>query len=164
MKAISLWQPWASAIPLQLKRIETRGWSTNVRGRIAIHAAKRWTKEEKQFHAARRRAGDALPEVLPLGALVGTALLVRVATTESLVHTVSALEQMYGNYEAGRFGWILKDIVALPEPIPFNGRQGFFSVPDDLFPEEARRPMQDAQLALDPACAWPFPVSAHAER
>lgn len=26
MKCISLWQPWASAIACELKRIETRSW------------------------------------------------------------------------------------------------------------------------------------------
>ncbi|HVM07165.1 MAG TPA: ASCH domain-containing protein [Acidimicrobiales bacterium] len=40
MKAISLWQPWASLIAYGVKTIETRSWSTPYRGRIAIHAAK----------------------------------------------------------------------------------------------------------------------------
>lgn len=38
--AISLWQPWATLIGLREKRIETRGWYTDKRGWIAIHAAK----------------------------------------------------------------------------------------------------------------------------
>jgi hypothetical protein len=41
MKAISLSQPWASAIALDLKSIETRSWQTKYRGRIAIHASAR---------------------------------------------------------------------------------------------------------------------------
>ncbi|RYX84273.1 ASCH domain-containing protein [bacterium] len=40
MKAISLWQPWASLIAIGAKRVETRGWSTSYRGPLAIHAAK----------------------------------------------------------------------------------------------------------------------------
>lgn len=28
MRALSLWQPWASAIAAGAKKIETRGWST----------------------------------------------------------------------------------------------------------------------------------------
>jgi hypothetical protein len=39
MKAISLWNPWAYAVPLGLKGVETRSWATNYRGPIAIHAA-----------------------------------------------------------------------------------------------------------------------------
>jgi hypothetical protein len=38
---ITLWQPWASLIALDLKRYETRSWATNYRGKLAIHAAKR---------------------------------------------------------------------------------------------------------------------------
>ena len=36
MKAISLWQPWASAVSVGSKRIETRHWSTNHRGPICF--------------------------------------------------------------------------------------------------------------------------------
>ena len=41
MKALSLWQPHAQAIMLGLKIYETRGWSTDYRGPIAIHSAKK---------------------------------------------------------------------------------------------------------------------------
>lgn len=44
MRIISLWQPWASAISLGLKQFETRSWSTNYSGLLAIHAAKRSCK------------------------------------------------------------------------------------------------------------------------
>ncbi len=39
MKAIVLWQPWASLVALGVKTIETRSWSTKYRGPLAIHAA-----------------------------------------------------------------------------------------------------------------------------
>lgn len=41
MKAISLHQPWATAMALGLKKIETRGRLTHVRGQLVIHAASR---------------------------------------------------------------------------------------------------------------------------
>lgn len=41
MKAITLWQPWASLIAIGAKKYETRSWKTNYRGPIAIHAAKK---------------------------------------------------------------------------------------------------------------------------
>lgn len=40
MKALTLWQPWASLVALGVKSIETRSWSTPYRGQLAIHAAK----------------------------------------------------------------------------------------------------------------------------
>jgi activating signal cointegrator 1 len=164
MKCISLWQPWASAIPLLLKRIETRDWSTKVRGRIGIHAAKRWTGAEQRFATARRRAGDPLPDPMPLGAIVCTVDLWDVLPSEMLVaRGLSDLEQMYGNYAPGRFGWLTRDVFALPEPIPYVGKQGFFNVPDELFPGEALKPARTPQASLlNPAAAWPFPV-AHKE-
>ncbi len=61
MKAISLWQPWASAIgphPEQ-KHLETRSWQTPYRGWLAIHAAKRWTKEQ-QWVLQHGEAGSSL--------------------------------------------------------------------------------------------------------
>lgn len=39
MKAITVWQPWASLLACGAKRYETRGWATRYRGPIAIHAA-----------------------------------------------------------------------------------------------------------------------------
>jgi len=41
MKIITLWQPWAALVALNLKRYETRSWPTNYRGPLLIHAAKR---------------------------------------------------------------------------------------------------------------------------
>jgi len=41
MKAITLWQPWASLLATEAKQYETRSWATKYRGLIAIHAAKK---------------------------------------------------------------------------------------------------------------------------
>jgi hypothetical protein len=41
MKALTLWQPWATAIALGLKHYETRTWFVGYRGDLAIHAAKK---------------------------------------------------------------------------------------------------------------------------
>jgi hypothetical protein len=85
MKAISLWQPWASLMAIGAKRIETRHWYTHQRGLVAIHAAKRWTREEQSliehngtFFAALERHGiDHLSHFpLPLGAIVAVGELI----------------------------------------------------------------------------------------
>ncbi|MFV0399180.1 MAG: ASCH domain-containing protein [Oscillospiraceae bacterium] len=41
MKAITIWQPWASLLACGAKKYETRSWVTSYRGPIAIHAAAR---------------------------------------------------------------------------------------------------------------------------
>ena len=150
MKCISLWQPWASAIALGYKCIETRDWSTNVRGRIAIHAAKRWTRAERLFLERQRMLGRFPPaSTLPLGAVVCTALLVDVRSTSSLIAAgISPIEWEFGNYLPGRYGGLLQDVQPLLAPIPFLGAQGFFDVPDDLFTIDQRRAPPSAQADL----------------
>lgn len=40
MKLVSQWEPWATLMAIGAKRIETRGWGTDYRGWLAIHACK----------------------------------------------------------------------------------------------------------------------------
>jgi hypothetical protein len=40
MKALTLYQPWATLVAVGAKRIETRSWSTKYRGPLAIHVSK----------------------------------------------------------------------------------------------------------------------------
>lgn len=42
MRALSLWQPWASLLVAGRKQVETRGWPIAHRGPLLIHAAKKW--------------------------------------------------------------------------------------------------------------------------
>lgn len=44
--ALTLWQPWASLVAWEEKRIETRSWSTSYRGPLVIHAAKRFAGDD----------------------------------------------------------------------------------------------------------------------
>lgn len=133
MKAISLWQPWASAIALGYKRHETRSWPTRHRGPIAIHAAKRWTRDERDWcrHFA-AQLGDMRLLDPPRGAIVAVARLVAATKMEDVVASLSRQEVALGNYAPGRHAWRLEDIRNLTTPIPFTGRQGIFEIPDEL--------------------------------
>lgn len=128
MKAISLWQPWASAIALGNKCVETRSWSTSHRGPLLIHAAKRWTRPQREFAEVERSLGR-MAEAIPFGAIVACATLSDVRRSEELALEVSAIEKLYGDYRDGRYGWVLTEILPFPEPIPFRGAQGLFDVP-----------------------------------
>ncbi len=155
MKAISLWQPWASAIALGAKRIETRSWPTNYRGRLAIHAAKRLVKGELIDYSSRwnwcaalgwHMGADNIPpwEKLPFGAIVAVCDLVDCRPTETFtvgdldiprtregydpVGWDSWTERQMGDFSLGRFGWILDRIIPLETPIPYKGMQGLFEV------------------------------------
>lgn len=41
-------------------------------------------------------------------------------------------ERAFGDFSPGRFGWLLAVVTQLKNPIPYNGRQGLFDVPDAL--------------------------------
>ena len=125
MKAISLHQPWASAIALGKKTVETRHWLTHYRGPIAIHAAKIWTGEQQDFC---KRHLTVLLHTIPLGAVVAVADLTGCERTSRF--TPHAQEALWGNFAQGRFAWVFVNIRALAKPIPYKGNQGLWNLPD----------------------------------
>ena len=125
MKALTLYQPWASLVSLGLKQVETRSWRPSYRGPLAIHAAKGFPAWARSF-AEEERALGRLPARIPRGAVLCIVNLVDVRPTEEVEQTVSALERYYGDYSAGRWAWLLDDLRVLPEPIPARGSQGLW--------------------------------------
>lgn len=140
MKALSLHQPWATMIAIGLKQLETRHWSTNYRGPLAIHAAQKWTKAQRTFteelfnedvvgHVL-RQYGYTAPGQLPFGAVVCTVRLAQVMITEHVVKShwmrVNSVERMLGDYSAGRYAWQLLDLKRFEQPIKAIGHQGFW--------------------------------------
>ena len=135
MKALSLWQPWASAIfatdhhGVVLKPDETRHWPTNVRGRIAIHAAKRRLDADGHVLSTLLMANMNLND-MPLGYLIGTVDIVDCVKTETVKRP--HWQKVWGNYDAGRYAFVLARPLLFETPIPHIGRQGFFNVPDNI--------------------------------
>lgn len=136
LRAITLWQPWASAIALGWKEIETRGRRTLHRGPIAIHAAKVWGPT--QIAAARRlaRVIDRNADYFdrePRGAVVCVANLVDcVEMTEGLIDETPALERAFGDWRPGRWAWHFEDVQSLlaldPGPLELRGRQSMWTL------------------------------------
>lgn len=179
MKAISLWQPWSSLVVHGFKRVETRHWATDYRGRLLIHAAKHWTKAEREttagFFSAYPETRDAFPLdsprcgqvfapgtgqaiVVPLGAIVGSVDLTHCAGMTEEDCASFELEQpreyALGNWQPGRFAWILENPVAYETPVPYKGLQSLFSVPDDLVPEEQARTWDLKHTVGTPVRYW----------
>jgi activating signal cointegrator 1 len=142
MKAISLWQPWASLFLTPSKIHETRSWPYPHRGPLAVHAAKTLQKAlaaeteaivVKQFGADWRTT-------LPLGAVIGAVEIIDCRRTEDVyVETWKPDKPMpddywCGDFAPGRFAWLRRAAFTLPCPQKYTGRQNIFSVPDDLLP------------------------------
>lgn len=178
MKAISLWQPWASLIACGAKPFETRHWAPPpdlIGQTIAIHAAKKIDKGAAQFaeelcygqHAAGgfeladklEASMSATPDrlmgifgaaTLPIGCVVATARLdaafqlgeqalgtvkpgavvVRRLVSRPVPECFTVRYDDFGDYEPGRWAWLLTDVKPLNPPAEAKGRQGFFNLPD----------------------------------
>ncbi len=87
MKAITIWQPWATLLAIGAKKYETRSWATNYRGPIAIHAAVKrppnqgelpWKNFEAITHAITMNLGHWRFDWdnIPRGCIIATAELV----------------------------------------------------------------------------------------
>lgn len=104
-----------------------------------IHAAKRRKVTELRALSEFQFSGviGSFPweDNLPFGALVAVANLVDCRPVDDIPYVFLhglPYEEDLGNYEPGRYGWLLDDIRKLPKPIPYVGRQGLFSVPDHI--------------------------------
>jgi activating signal cointegrator 1 len=151
LRAISLWQPWATLIAIGAKRIETRSWDPGyapIHGPIAIHASKRvdrYAFRNPFINKALFDAGISVAGQLPRGAIVAVCDLD--ASCQCYANGsfsrfgapvfVGAPECYFGDYAAGRYAWMLSNLRKLEKPVPFRGRQKWFHVPDDLLSEVA---------------------------
>ena len=133
MKALSLWQPWASLIAAHVKRHETRHWSTAYRGPIAIHAAKTLDVAGAPDELCMAAIGRNWSRTIPIGMVVAVARLAGCIETRRAC-ALTAADREAGNYAPGRYAWRLEDVRALRQPIPATGRQGLFNwtPPPDL--------------------------------
>jgi hypothetical protein len=135
MKALTIWQPWASLIVGGWKPYEFRGWAAPVSivgQRIGIHAAKRPIKTGElrdimDYACSPAGQADGIDiacmdllertwrrEVeLPMSAVLGTALL----GTPKLVQQ---------NLDGPRYAWPMMAVEKFGEPVPAKGAQGFW--------------------------------------
>jgi activating signal cointegrator 1 len=142
MKALSLWQPWASLMAVGAKKIETRSWSTDYRGLIAIHAAKKWDEDLKDQCLARpfydRLFGDGHfknSTKLPRGCFVAVGKLSHcLSTTDYLnfIPSVNTDEFWFGDYSPGRYMWVFDEIWQLREPVHARGYQALWTPEEEL--------------------------------
>lgn len=147
MRALTVWQPWASLLALGCKRIETRSWRQlmNPGEVIAIHAAKReesimWGSPEDEARRAVARSLHPCATTYPLGAVVALCTFRRVVGVDAPDFTLlSVLERSLGDFSPGRYGWVIGELAAMQEPIPCKGAQRLWTLPDDVADEAIRQ-------------------------
>lgn len=131
MKAITLWQPWATLVAIGAKRTETRSWRTNHTPSLAIHSVKRFPVQAKEMmhnkyiEKALHGAGISIASELPLGSVLCVCEFVECV---QITHENKPFlpELAFGDYTPGRWAWMLGDRQRFLLPIPARGSQGLW--------------------------------------
>lgn len=163
MKALTIWQPWASLIMVAAKPYEFRPKSylqylgaPAIGERIVIHAGTRPVKPAEVEGLLQRLGTDAdqtglvAPiarvvlercraaakyQALPLGCGLGTAILGKPRNASVLfAGAVADSDRQAADEQAYNWAWPLSDIHPFDAPVPARGFQGFW-----LWPEGARQ-------------------------
>jgi hypothetical protein len=136
MKAISLWEPWATLIRAGAKRWETRSWSTNYRGRLLICASKRRVNSELHYFLSRPEFNDGVNK-LPEGpklyfgkAVAIVEVLDCISTNRPDIEQLVGDDLPFGDYSPNRFAWRLNLLRRDFSPFSVDGHQGLFDVDD----------------------------------
>lgn len=152
MRAVTVWQPWASLIMVGAKPWEFRGRSflayanhPQIGERIVIHAGARPVKpaevDDLLHRLGRKNDHTGLIEaparqllervraaykcrLLPLGAALGTAVIGEPKLSPD-IFGIPVADSDRGNFN---YGWPMSDLRPFKAPIPMKGSQGFFNV------------------------------------
>lgn len=121
LPCLSILQPYAWLIVHGHKDIENREWRTNFRGRILIHAGKKYSRGDHQEYAEEfsEDFDIDLPafEHMQLGGIVGS------ATITDCVREHPSRWKILGSW-----GFVMKDQRVRPF-VPYRGQLGIFGVP-----------------------------------
>ena len=143
LKAITLWEPWATLMALGLKLFETRSWGTEHRGLLAIHSAKRkvnWRElnsviiDTLAAHGYTESGHFHYGSILAIGSMTGCYRTPveygETAVYGNITMPPSAPEAYFGDYSPGRFAWHVPDAKAI-KPVECRGMQQLWTVPEE---------------------------------
>ena len=133
MKALTIWQPYASLIGKGLKGYETRGFKTNYRGPLLIHSGQRplrWIlkhSDEDSLDVAIEFFGMEELMELPTGCAICVVDLVDcIEMTPDFIAKQSQTELAVGDWQPGRYAWKLENPREL-DPVEIIGQQGLWN-------------------------------------
>lgn len=148
MKALTIWQPWASLIIEGVKPYEFRSWPAprSIWGqRIAIHAGARpvrkgevavlvaslrraeaWTTALKSEALAFLEHVHTAPGMLPLSCILGTVVIGEPIPSTRIIAGFGGPVNDSDRVEHSNWAWPLTSIERLLPPEPARGAQGFW--------------------------------------
>ncbi|TGL58686.1 ASCH domain-containing protein [Leptospira ognonensis] len=115
MKAISIRQPLAYLIVNGYKDVENGSWPTSFRGKVLIHAGKKF--ENETYYNVLKNLKIKLPPIedFELGGIVGEAEI------------VDCVEKSKSKWFSGPYGFVMKN-AKRKRFKPLKGQLGFFNV------------------------------------
>jgi len=131
-KAISIKQPWASAIAFAGKDIENRTWRTRYRGPIAIHASGKLMREDLDRRLRTERGGEKRPVIdwIKKGRRpfrydedADPVVLSHIVAIGMLVDCVDRSRSVWFG---GDWGFVLRGVIPI-EPVPMVGGLGLWN-------------------------------------
>ena len=112
MKVLSLTESYATLIKEKRKLIETRSWKTSYRGELYIHA--NMTKPQKNVLENKDLMSLVKNKDMNFGKIICKCNLVDcIYITKEFIESMKKnnyQEYICGNYEEGRYAWILENI------------------------------------------------------
>lgn len=152
IKALTIWQPWASAIFLG-KKYETRSWGTNYRGLVAIHAAKRQPTRAEINHVSNELNTHLqffLSDPRTRMCVIGVATLTDcIKMTPEFIDSVSDREKRMGHWEEGRYAWEFSEQRWLPQQIEAKGKEGLWT-PSNSLTKHIQNLLDNPSCSIDP--------------
>lgn len=128
MKVLSLTEPFATLIYEKKKLIETRSWKTNYRGELYIHAS--MTKPSKVDLENIELMSLVENKKMNYGNIICKCNLVDcIYMTQDYINSIKKnnyQEYICGEYQVGRYAWILENIEVLNRPIKAKGHLGIW--------------------------------------
>lgn len=151
MRALTLTQPWCGLVASGIKLVENRPRSMIKRedfGRpFAIHASREI--DESVYQRVREIAPELYESLVPpsdgllwkLSRITSAVIAVAVLDGEVIgkgtrirhwADRISPLAADQRRWFFGPIGYVLRDVRALPTPVPCRGWQGFWTLPPDV--------------------------------
>lgn len=130
MKCLTIREPYASLISQGIKKIETRSWKTNYRGKIYIHAG------IYKYNNSNEKINSLIKNFdLNYGKIVCEAELIDcILMTEDFIKKIkkeNSTEYLIGNYQVGRYAWILDNIKIIENSKVIKGKLGLWNIEGD---------------------------------
>lgn len=150
MKAVTVWQPWASLVAIGAKPYEFRGHNkvpaTAIGSRIAIHAGLKvlpgaemddlirrlhhhdhTTGLDRDLAIALLKRFREEPDLIPRGCIVATAILGKPVKSYDLPEYATAFVNDSDRDDHANYAWPLTEVIQLQPPIEAKGAQGFWN-------------------------------------